>query len=156
MRRKLVPREYFTVAGTGESDTSELNAFDRALVAAGISQCNLVPVSSILPKRAREVRPRKIEPGEVTFVVLGKATGKRGDHISAGVAIAYVAGGDHDMIAELNRRGGLEETKSGLSVLLEEMASARRWKVNRVKSRVCDVRVTKAYGVALAAVVLLL
>jgi arginine decarboxylase len=156
MRQKLVPREYFMVGGTGESDTSELNAFDRALVAAGISQCNLVPVSSILPKRAREVRPRKIEPGQVTFVVLGKATGVRGDHMSAGVAIAYLAGGDHDMIAELNQHGGVKETKSGLSVLLEEMAAARRWKVNRVKHHICDVRVTKAYGVALAAVVLLL
>jgi len=156
MRRKLVPEEYFTVAGTGESDTSELNAFDRALVAAGISQCNLVPVSSILPKRATEVRPRKIEPGEVTFVVLGKAAGKRGDHISAGVAIGYVAGGEHDMIVELNQHGSAEEAKSVLSGLLEEMAAARGWKVSRVKHHVCDFRVTKTYGVALAAVVLLL
>ncbi|HYA22388.1 MAG TPA: pyruvoyl-dependent arginine decarboxylase [Thermoproteota archaeon] len=156
MRQKLVPVEYFTVAGTGESDTSELNAFDRALVAAGISQCNLVPVSSILPKRAREIRPRKIEPGEVTFVVLGKATGKQGDHISAGVGIAYVDGGDHDIIAELNGNGGPEEIKSELSDLLQEMAAARHWKVSRVRSRVCDTKITRAYGVALAAVVLLL
>ena len=156
MRQRLVPKEYFSVAGIGESDISELNAFDRALVAAGISQCNLVPVSSILPKRAREVRPRKIEPGEVTFVVLGKATGKRGDHISAGVAIAHIDGGDHDIIAELNRHGGPEETESQLSILLEEMAAARDWKVSRVKSRVCDAKITKSYGVALAAVVLLL
>lgn len=156
MERLLVPKEYFMVSGIGESDTSNLNAFDKALVAAGISQCNLVPVSSILPKSAIEVKPKRIEPGQVTFVVMGKASGKRGDIISTGVAIGYVEGGENDLIVELDQDGGADAVRNRLSVLLNEMASARGATISRTKEEVCELRIRRAHGVAVAAVVLLL
>jgi len=156
MEQRLVPQEYFMVSGVGQSDTSVLNAFDRALVAAGISQCNLVPVSSILPKSAKEVKPRRIEPGQVTFVVLGKADGKRGDIVSTGVAIGYTDGGENDLIVEFDQNGGTTDVRRRLSILLDEMANAREVTVKRTKEEVCELKITRTYGAAVAAVVLLL
>jgi len=40
------------VSGIGSSNTSKLNAFDRALSDAGILNCNLVKISSVVPKSA--------------------------------------------------------------------------------------------------------
>jgi len=156
MEQRLVPQEYFMASGVGQSDTSVLNAFDRALVAAGISQCNLVPVSSVLPKSAKEVKPKRIEPGQVTFVVMGKATGKSGDLVSTGVAIGYIEGGENDLIVELDQDGGTAAVKRRLSTLLDEMANARGVTVRRTKEEVCELKITSTYGVAVAAVVLLL
>jgi len=46
----MVPKEFFVTSGKAFSATSELNAFDQALKNAGIAHCNLVQVTSILPK----------------------------------------------------------------------------------------------------------
>ena len=50
-----LPKYFFVTGGTALSPVSTLNAFDEALMKAGIAQCNLVPVSSILPADAVEV-----------------------------------------------------------------------------------------------------
>jgi len=156
MRPRLVPRKYFLASGSGESDTSVLNAFDEALVAAGISQCNLVAVSSILPKGAKEVKPTKVEPGVITFAVMAKSAGKRRDRLTAGVSIGYVREGENHMIAELAGKSTARWMRRNLSGLLDDMASARGWKIERMRHEVCEVQVRRAYGVALAAVILML
>jgi len=156
MRARLVPSKYFMTAGTGESDASALNAFDRALVEAGISQCNLVPVSSILPKTAKETEPVKIKPGEITFVVMGKSVGRLGDHISAGVAIGRVKVGESHMIVESSQDCSLEELRGELQNQLSEMANARGWQLEDIIDETCEIEVKKSYGAAVAAVVLLL
>ena len=45
----MIPQRFFVTSGKAFSPISELNALDLALKNAGISQCNLVPVTSILP-----------------------------------------------------------------------------------------------------------
>ena len=54
----LMPRKFFVTSGTALSDISEMNAFDQALVEAGIAEANLVPVSSIF-LQGRERNSRK-------------------------------------------------------------------------------------------------
>jgi hypothetical protein len=44
-----VPTRFFVSSGKGINKTSELNAFDLALLQAGIGEQNLVSVSSVLP-----------------------------------------------------------------------------------------------------------
>ena len=51
-------------AGTAEGSTP-LNAFDNALLAAGIGNINLVRVSSILPPGVELVSLPKIKPGAI-------------------------------------------------------------------------------------------
>ena len=49
-----VLERFFLTSGWGEAST-ELNAFDAALIKAGIGDTNLVKMSSILPPGAEEV-----------------------------------------------------------------------------------------------------
>ena len=53
----FLPKKFFITVGSAVSHVSPLNAFDAALVKAGIAQCNLVPVSSIIPPDAEKVKP---------------------------------------------------------------------------------------------------
>jgi hypothetical protein len=50
-----VPSRFFVTSGKGINKTSELNAFDLALLQAGIGEQNLVNVSSVLPIGVRQV-----------------------------------------------------------------------------------------------------
>ena len=88
MKTGLKPKKFFVVGGKGLSKVSKLNAFDMALKEAGISQCNLVPVSSILPRDIEEISPVQIEAGEITFVIMARQDGEGGEEISAGLAWA--------------------------------------------------------------------
>ncbi len=150
-----IPKKYFITKGIGESDTSQLNAFDRALMNAGIAQCNLVSVSSILPKKAKRISFQEIKPGAITFVVLSRVSGETGDEISAGVGIAKTKNGAHNMIVETCGNGKAEEIREKLRSSLNEMADARGMVVDDAHYEMSTLKVRKKYGAALAAVVLL-
>ncbi len=86
MIQTLIPREFFVTSGVG-MDCEQAAAFDFALFDAGIGECNLVGVSSILPVNAVE-RERSnviLTPGEITFCVMSRADGKSGEVIGAGI-----------------------------------------------------------------------
>ena len=52
---ELVPSKFFITHSSAVSPVSDLNAFDRALISAGIGEQNLVSVSSVIPKGAQLV-----------------------------------------------------------------------------------------------------
>lgn len=85
----LVPNEFFVTSGKATSPVSDLNAFDLALKNAGISEQNLVAVSSVIPDGAEQVDARPIPMGAVTFCVLSQLRGYSGESLSAGIAYAY-------------------------------------------------------------------
>ena len=66
----LIPKEFFTTSGKAISGVSDLNAFDLALMHAGIEEQNLVAVSSIIPPEAVEVPRCRLPMGAVTHCVL--------------------------------------------------------------------------------------
>jgi len=72
----MLPKEFFITSGKAVSPVSELNAFDQALKKAGIDQCNLVPVSSILPPGCKERKWKKIPAGTITFGVIARKEGE--------------------------------------------------------------------------------
>ncbi|MBN1454855.1 MAG: pyruvoyl-dependent arginine decarboxylase [Methanomicrobia archaeon] len=87
----MIPRAFFVTSGVG-MDPEPAIAFDRALRDAGIGECNLVEVSSILPADA-VVLDRKhasIKPGTITFCVLSRADGGSGDVVGAGVGYGWL------------------------------------------------------------------
>ena len=89
----FVPRELFFTKGAG-IHREKLTSFELALRSAGIAACNIVRVSSIFPPGCR-ILPQsegvaKLQPGQVTFVVMSEAATKEPHRLVAatvGVAI---------------------------------------------------------------------
>jgi arginine decarboxylase len=75
-------------SGRSEGPT-RLNAFDNALLDAGIGDVNLITVSSILPKDTEIVELPHIQEGKMVNCVLACAhSDQPGDLITAAVAVA--------------------------------------------------------------------
>ncbi|MFQ6112445.1 MAG: pyruvoyl-dependent arginine decarboxylase, partial [Nitrospinota bacterium] len=82
------PTKYFLTQGSSEG-ISPLNAFDGALISAGIGNTNLIKVSSILPPRCQQVPPLAIPQGALLPAAYAHITSDiPGETISAAVAIA--------------------------------------------------------------------
>jgi arginine decarboxylase len=96
----MIPKEFFVTSAKAISPVSQLNAFDLALKNAGISQCNIVPVSSILPPGCKERKWRKIPAGSITFVVAARMDGEEGSNIGAGIAWTWEKSGEFGIVAE--------------------------------------------------------
>jgi arginine decarboxylase len=75
---------------SGKSEgPSKLNAFDNALLDAGIGDVNLIKVSSIIPKDSEFVELPFLKPGDMINCVLAHATSdNEGDVITAVIAVA--------------------------------------------------------------------
>ena len=82
------PTRYFLVAGNDEGFT-ELNAFDHALLAAGIGDTNLVRMSSILPPKCQRIDPVPLPYGALVPVAYADMTSSTpGQVVAAAVAVA--------------------------------------------------------------------
>jgi arginine decarboxylase len=76
------------VSGKDEGPT-KLNAFDNALIDAGIGDVNLIKVSSMLAGNAQIEELPKLKPGSMVNCVLSEITSDNpGDEITAVVAVA--------------------------------------------------------------------
>lgn len=81
------PDKFFLVAGYAEGPTA-LNAFDNALMKAGIGNTNLVRMSSILPPAATEISPCPLPLGAlVPTAYAEESSAVPGTVISAAVAV---------------------------------------------------------------------
>lgn len=152
----LVPRRFFVESGEAHDGSSELNAFDMALKDAGITECNLVEVSSILPPGCEEVEPIDIPKGAITFCVMAKMAGTLGERVGCGLAWAWGVTADgerYGIVAEHNGSSEAEEIKRMLLVKLKRMAEVREMELERsstcVRSMVCEGN----YGCVVAALV---
>lgn len=148
------PEKYFLTTGKSEGLTT-LNAFDGALVDAGIGNTNLVKMSSICPPRCREVEKCSIPQGSLVPVAYAEITsGKKGETISAGVAIAFPEDEDHaGLIMEYSASESLEEVEKKVRKMAEAGMKMRGKKVREIKSVAAQHLVDRC-GCAFAAVVL--
>ncbi len=82
------------VSGAAEGAT-ELNAFDGALLEAGIGDLNLVRVTSIMPRHVQMVDTApQLEQGAFVLVVYGSVTSSSpGAHIASAVGMGRAADG---------------------------------------------------------------
>ncbi|MEM2122341.1 MAG: pyruvoyl-dependent arginine decarboxylase [Candidatus Bathyarchaeia archaeon] len=153
----LIPKNYFVTGGKAVSSVSSLNAFDAALSSAGIAQCNLVSVSSILPMGAKEVEKCSIPPGTITFAVLSRMDGLPGETICAGIAWGWTLKGErlsYGLVAEGHGSKSEEEIREELRLKLAEMAEARGVKLSDVKFRIEYMKVPEEkYGCVIAALI---
>lgn len=153
----FLPQAYFVTSGKGVSTESPLNAFDDALSEAGIDECNLLYISSIIPKDAKEVKPCRITPGTLTFAVVARMDGDEGEIIGAGVGYSNCAskkGPSYGFVAENHGYKDAKTIEEELYKRMQRMASDRDVKLVNPKAIVSSMRVPKdRYGCCIVAFV---
>lgn len=150
----LKPKRFFVTSGKALSRVSRLNAFDRALLEAGIGNCNLVPVSSIIPREAEECRICEIPAGSIVFVVIARMDGSGGEELGAGIAWAWERNRRFGLVVEAHDNIDSQKLKRILNDRLMEMAEARGVELMDIKYKIETLRVPKGYyGSVIAALV---
>jgi arginine decarboxylase len=150
-----IPTRYFLCAGFGEAST-ELNAFDAALLSAGVGDTNLVKMSSILPPRATEIKPYELAKGSLVPLAYGEMTcDKPGTLISAAVAVGIPEDDQKaGLIMECSRIGTADVCEETVRRMVREgMETIRGNKIKEIKSISTSLTV-KRIGSVFAAVVL--
>jgi arginine decarboxylase len=151
-----IPTRFFVTSGKGINKTSELNAFDLALLQAGIGEQNLVSVSSVLPPGIRQIDPMPIKRGAITHCVLARYGGGEGEVISAGIAYGFRTDGQGGYVAEGHLHGTQKSLKEFLKWRMEEIAHFRGVELRRIHYRTEELVIPMDhYGVCIAACVYL-
>src|SRR5262245_21911612 len=142
-------------AGTAEGGTP-LNAFDNALLAAGIGNVNLIKVSSIVPPEVDIVDLPAIKPGALVPTAYAALTSTTPGQIIA-AAVGYALPVDPTkagVIMEFHDVTDRGTAEAAIRGMLAEAFRVRGEAIREVKVVAVDHRVERA-GCALAAVALL-
>ena len=148
------PTHYFLVSGDAEG-YMELNAFDAALLGAGVGNTNLVKVSSILPPGCRPTDPMPLPPGALVPVAYAAITcSVPGEIISAAVAVAVPEEEDQPgLIMEYSAYGRADITREIVVRMAEEGLRTRGLTVGEIRTAEAEHKVENK-GAAFAGVVL--
>ncbi len=155
-KNNIIPNAYFIVSGAG-SGSSELNAFDFALLDSGLGNLNLVRMSSILPPSAAKIEPYKISYGSLVPVAYAYQVSNRiGETISAAIAIAFPT--DKTLPGLIMEYSGLNKSADFAEKRAVKMATegirGRGWNVDHVESISRQMTVDKDFAAVFAAVTL--
>ena len=142
-------------AGRAEGGTT-LNAFDNALLAAGIGNINLIKVSSILPPDVPVIELPKIKPGALIPTAYAAITSETpGERIAA--AVGYAVPDDpakNGVIMEFHGHGSRDEAERAIRGMLDEAFRVRGESMKEMKVFAVEHTVERI-GCALAAITLL-
>ena len=151
---ELIPKRFFITHSSATSEVSDLNAFDRALIKAGIGEQNLVSVSSVIPIDAERVEICEMPMGAVTHCVLAQMRGTEGEMIAAGIAHAFRKDGKGGYVAEGHIHGSAESLRESLAWKMKEMSNIRGVEFGEVQFALEELRIPKdRYGCCVAALV---
>lgn len=148
------PTQYFLVSGASEGYTP-LNAFDGALLQAGIGNTNIVKMSSILPPHCQQIFSIALPPGALVPAAYAALTSDvPGEIISAGVAVAFPEDENQNgLIMEYSAKGDRRKIEETVRTMAVEGMKLRGWPIKELKSIAIEYK-TKKIGAVLAAVVL--
>ena len=142
-------------AGHAEGGTA-LNAFDNALLAAGIGNINLIKISSILPPDVPVVELPKIRPGALVPTAYAAITSETpGETVTA--AVGYALPDDpakNGVIMEFHGVATRDEAERQIRAMLDEAFRVRGEPIAEIRVVAVDHRVERI-GCALAAITLL-
>ncbi len=142
-------------AGHAEGSTT-LNAFDNALLAAGIGNINLIKISSILPPDVPVIELPKIKPGALIPTAYAAVTSETpGETIAA--AVGYAIPDDpakNGVIMEFHGHTGRDEAERAIRGMLDEALRVRGEAMREMKVFAVEHTVERV-GCALAAMTLL-
>ena len=141
--------------GHAEGGTT-LNAFDNALLAAGIGNINLIKVSSIMPPEVAIVELPKIRPGALVPTAYAAITSETpGETLAA--AVGYAVPDDpakNGVIMEFHGVASKAEAERQINAMLDE-AFQVRGEIIKDKRVVAVEHTTVKIGCVLAAITLL-
>lgn len=142
-------------AGHAEGSTP-LNAFDNALLAAGIGNVNLVKVSSILPPEVAVIGLPKLKPGALIPTAYAAMTSEvPGETIAA--AVGYAIPDDpakNGVIMEYHGHATRRQAEQAIRAMLEEAFRVRGEPIRELRVVVAEHTVERV-GCAVAAIALL-
>jgi arginine decarboxylase len=150
-----LPQSFFLARGSAEGYTP-LNAFDGALIDAGIGDLNLVKVSSVIPPGCNEIQPPELPRGAIVPVAYAFITSDiPGEIISAAVAVALPEEEQKaGLIMEYSARGHRQEAEEIVRTMAVEGMNIRGRGIRVLKSLSVEYKVS-TIGAAVAAVILL-
>ncbi|HOI72290.1 MAG TPA: arginine decarboxylase, pyruvoyl-dependent [Methanobacterium sp.] len=140
-------------SGKAEGPTI-LNAFDNALLDAGIGDVNLIKVSSILPTGAEIVELPEFPAGKMVNTVLSYvSSNQKDDHLCAVIAVAIA-----DELGCVVEHGGVnkdsEEVKGEALEMVNSMMQVRGFEIKDIIIK-CQEHQVRKQGAAIAALVYL-
>ncbi len=142
-------------AGHAEGRTS-LNAFDNALLAAGIGNINLIKVSSIVPPDVSMIELPKIKPGALVPTAYAAMISDVPGQIVA-AAVGYALPDDparNGVIMEFHGVATREDAERAIVAMLEEAFETRGEPIHEMRVFAAEHTVERV-GCALAAITLL-
>ncbi len=146
------PTKFTLVAGASEGGTP-LNAFDRALLAAGAGNVNLVRVSSILPPGATYAEEIVLPPGALVPVAYGALTSTApGEIITAAVGVGIPEEG-FGVIMEYSGHFSKQEAEQIMRQMVAEAFEVRGLPLVKYMAKAVEHRVIKT-GAVFAGVIL--
>ena len=145
---------YFFATGASDGYT-ELNAFDQALLEAGIGDTNLVRMSSILPPDCQQVPAFKLPYGDLVPVAYASvANSEPGTWLSAAVAAAIPANPKlPGLIMEVSSVARQHEMEAKVREMAVQGMAHRNREIRELIIRGVEWQV-KHHGAAFAGVVL--
>jgi len=149
-----IATSYFLAVGAGDG-TTPLVAFDRALLAAGVADVNLVKLSSIVPPMATRIPPLLLVAGAFVGVAHATFTSRcPRQRIASAVAIAHPV--DRSLASVVMEHSAAAATKDDVEATVVEMArdamASRRRPVAYIESIAIE-HVVEVVGATFAAVV---
>lgn len=129
-----VPKHYAFVKGAAEG-TSQLNAFDNALLEAGIANFNLIKVSSILPPACKQSFFFDLPKGMLLPIVYSSyGSNKKNEIVSAtvGVGIPKDFEISNGLIMEFASTSNKSESEKIVSLMITEGMVNRNIKLDNI------------------------
>ncbi len=118
------PKKVKLAAGAAEGPTP-LNAFDNALLQAGIGNLNLLRVSSILPPGCVFEEGFAVPAGSLTPTAYGYVvSGEPGQHIAAAIGIGF-SDDDYGVIMEFDGQGDRPSAEDQVGAMVRHAFAAR-------------------------------
>lgn len=146
---------YMLVSGVGTS-VHRLVSFDKALYCSGISNYNLVKVSSILPSECTERFSLSLAEGSVLFSAIATITSNKDECISSAVGVGLPKDKSFPgVIMEYSINDTLGIAESKVKEMIEESMSLRKIEIDEIKCKAATVISRDSfYSTAFAAVVM--
>ena len=120
-----MPKKVKLVVGAGEGPT-QLNAFDAALLAAGIGNLNLLKVSSILPPACMYEESFAIPPGSLTPTAYGSVMSDQPQaEIAAAIGLGFCAN-DYGVIMEYDGPGDRANAEATVAAMVRHAFAVRQ------------------------------
>jgi arginine decarboxylase len=143
------PTKYFLTSGSSEGNMA-LNAFDNALLKAGIGNLNLIKISSILPPKAQFTPGLEIPAGALVPTAYGSIVSTE---VGATIAAAIAVGISEDsfgILMELTGKYTKLEVEEKIKKMIEEAFAFRKMPLKDFKVSAVE-HIVQNVGCALAA-----